>query len=469
MPKKTFTATTCAAQASATGSGVTLNDFCAYMKEPNKFFFIPCRELWPGSNIDRRFPRVPVLGKNGKPKRGKNGKLITELPTTRITRDNPVEQAVWCPGMPLFIPGRLSVSGSWIERNGVTSFNLYRAPQIKLGDASKAGPWLDHVRKLYGDEADHIIRWLAHRVQRPGEKINHGIVLGGAQGIGKDSLLEPIKRAVGPWNFHEVTPTRIMNSPFTRYAKSVILRINEGRDLGETNRFKFYDHLKTYGAAPPDVLEINEKNLKEYEVANVVGLIITTNYRLDGIYLADDDRRHYVAWSSYKKEDFSSDYWNKLWGWYEAGGFGNVAAYLDGLDISAFDPKKPPPETQTFDDIVEANRPLEEAELADVLDKLGTPDPDKPGEIIWPKAVTAADLIAKATGALPEWLMSQVGRKAVRYRLENLGYVGVKNPDIKDGRWKIGGARQTVYVRTNLSPKERLEAAREVQIKGTEA
>src|SRR5262249_61912576 len=105
------------------------------------------------------------------------------------------------------------------------------------------------------------------------------------------------------------------------------------------------------------------------------------------------------------------------WGWYEAGGFGNVAAYLDGLDISAFDPKKPPPETQTFDDIVEANRPLEEAELADVLDKLGTPDPGKPGEIMWPKAVTGAGMIAQATGALPGGLMSQVGPKACRYRL----------------------------------------------------
>src|SRR5262245_19668182 len=467
MPKKTFTATTSTVPASVTGSGVTLDDFCAYMKEPNKFFFIPCRELWPGSNIDRRFPRVPVLGKNGRPKRGKNGKPVTILPSTWITKNNPVEQAVWYPGMPLFIPGRLNVNGSWIERDGVTSFNLYRAPQTKLGEDNDDGTWLNLVLKIYPDDADHIVRWLAHRVQRPGEKINHGIVLGGAQGIGKDTLLEPVRQAVGPWNFHEVTSTRIMNSPFTRYAKSVILRINEGRDLGETNRFKFYDHLKTYGASPPATLEINEKNLKEYEVPNVVGLIITTNYRLDGIYLAEDGRRHYVAWSGCKKEDFPSGYWNELWGWYEASGFGHVAAYLDGLDISAFNPKKPPPETQTFNDIVEANRPLEEAELADVLDKLGTPDPDKPGEIIWPKAVTAADLIAKATGTLPEWLMSQVGRKAVRYRIENLGYVGVKNPDAKDGRWKIGEARQTVYVQTSLSLKERLEAAREAQTRGT--
>jgi hypothetical protein len=62
--------------------------------------------------------------------------------------------------------------------------------------------WLAHIRKIYPDDADHIIAWLAHRVQRPGEKINHALVLGGEPGIGKDSMLEPVKYAVGPWNFH---------------------------------------------------------------------------------------------------------------------------------------------------------------------------------------------------------------------------------------------------------------------------
>jgi hypothetical protein len=52
--------------------------------------------------------------------------------------------------------------------------------------------------------------WLAHRVQQPQEKINHALVLGGPQGIGKDSLLEPVKRAVGPWNVAEVSPQHVL-------------------------------------------------------------------------------------------------------------------------------------------------------------------------------------------------------------------------------------------------------------------
>ena len=45
------------------------------------------------------------------------------------------------------------------------------------------------------------------------------------------------------------------------------------------------------------------------------------------------------------------------------------------LDISSFDPKAPPPKTPAFWAIVDASRVPEDAELADVLDRLGNPAP----------------------------------------------------------------------------------------------
>ena len=54
------------------------------------------------------------------------------------------------------------------------------------------------------------------------------------QGIGKDTLFEPVKRAVGPWNVAELSP-RQMTGRFNGFAKSVILRINEAHDLGATS------------------------------------------------------------------------------------------------------------------------------------------------------------------------------------------------------------------------------------------
>jgi hypothetical protein len=36
--------------------------------------------------------------------------------------------------------------------------------------------------------------------------------LGGGHGIGKDTLLEPFKHAVGPWTFAEVSPPHLVGS-----------------------------------------------------------------------------------------------------------------------------------------------------------------------------------------------------------------------------------------------------------------
>ena len=166
---------------------VSMEDFCRYLIQPNAYFFIPCRELWPGSSVNARLPRVPVLTKSGQPKRDKNGKAIS-IPATKWIDDNRrVEQTTWHPGLPMFITDRLAVAGGWVEKRGTTSFNLYRAPRIIPGDSGKAKPWLDHIHKIYPDDAEHIIRWLAHHRQHPGNKVNHALILGGGQGIGKDS------------------------------------------------------------------------------------------------------------------------------------------------------------------------------------------------------------------------------------------------------------------------------------------
>jgi hypothetical protein len=268
-------------------------------------------------------------------------------------------------------------------------------------------------------DADHIVRWLAHRIQRPNEKINHALVLGGAQGIGKDTLLEPVKHAVGPWNFFEVSPQQMLGR-FNGFLKSVILRVSEARDLGEVDRFAFYDQMKAYMAAPPDVLRVDEKNLREHSVPNVTGVIITTNHKTDGIFLPADDRRHFVAWSDLTKDDFTPAYWNNFWNWYYSGGIGHVAAYLAYLDLSAFDPKAPPPKTAAFWDVVNSNRAPEDAELADALDAMGNPD-----------AVTLDQIRRMATGDIQGWLSDVKHRRAIPHRLERCGYTQVNNDNAK--------------------------------------
>jgi hypothetical protein len=348
----------------------------------------------------------------------------------------------------MIIQDKLVADGGWIEREGVRCFNLYRPPAVELGDPTQAQPWVDHVRRVFGSSAGHTISWLAHRVQRPEEKINHALVLGGMQGIGKDTLLAPVKYAVGPWNFLEVSPHHLLGR-FNGYLKSVILRVSEARDLGDVNRFQLYDHLKSYTASPPDVLRIDEKHLREYSIFNCTGLVITTNHKADGIYLPADDRRHFVAWSDCTKEKFAPAYWDKIWSWYARGGNRHVAEYLAKTDLDDFDAKAPPPRTQAFWDIVDASRAPEDAELADVLDKLGNPD-----------ATTLVSITNQTNGTFRSWIEDRKNRRVIPYRMEQCGYVPVRNDAAKDGLWKINATRQVVYTKEALSLRDRLAAAR---------
>jgi hypothetical protein len=432
------------------GTTVTVDDFYAYM-EMHNYIFAPTRATWPGTSVNSRLPPMPLLDGEGKPILDAKGNWRFIPANQWLDQNRPVEQMTWVPGQPMLIRGRFLADGGFIERAGITAFNLYREPTLQHGDANLAGTCLDHVKRVYPDDADHIIKWLAHRVQRPHEKINHAIVLGGAQGIGKDTLLELAKRAIGPWNFSEVSPTNVLGR-FNGFLKSVILRISEARDCGEFDRYKFYDHTKSLIAAPPDVLRVDEKNLREYSVPNVCGVVITTNHKTTGIYLPADDRRHYVAWSDLTRDDFDNEYWEKLWRWYDASGDGHVAAYLTELDLRAFNPKAPPLKTQAFWEIVGSSRAPGDDEMQDAIVALGCPD-----------ALTLAQIIFHSEGAQPEFALFLRDRKNSRlipHRLEACGYVSVRCDTTTDGRWKVGGRNVMVYSKTTLSIRERIAAAR---------
>jgi hypothetical protein len=416
---------------------ISLADFLAHMPD-HKYIFVPTRDLWPAASVDSSI-QWPY---------GLNGKKMK--PSRWLDANQSVEQMTWAPGLPLLIENKLIDTGGWIVHYGCTCFNQYRPPTLRHGDANQAGPWLEHLAKVYPDDVEHITRWLAHRVQHPEQKLNHALVLGGKHGIGKDTILEPVKMAVGPWNTHEVSPGAMLGR-FNGFVKSVILRVSEARDLGDVDRFAFYDHTKALIAAPPDVIRVDEKNVREYPVPNLCGVVITTNHKSDGLYLPADDRRHYVAWSDLSREKFDTDYWNRLWQWYGNGGIGHVAAYLANLDLFGFDPKAPPAKTEAFWHIVNAARPPEESELADILDKLR-----------WPDAITLADLVSRARMEHPDfadWLSDRRHRRQIPHRLESAGYENVRNPAAKEGQWAINGKRQNVYAKTTLSIKERHAAA----------
>ena len=179
--------------------------FAKYMRQPRSaaiedFFFYspknlcifePTGELWAAGSVNMQ---VQAPAKKMQP-------------VTWLANNRAIAQMTWAPGEPKIIEDKLIDEGGWFDHPGAKVFNNYRPPTIARS-SGKVKLWRDHLYRICPKgEAENVEMWLAHRVQRPEEKINHALVVGGAQGIGKDTMFEPVKRAVGPWNWREISPT----------------------------------------------------------------------------------------------------------------------------------------------------------------------------------------------------------------------------------------------------------------------
>ena len=299
----------------------------------------------------------------------KTGKPETIQPSAWLARHAPVEQMTWAPGLPQLIRDNLIGDGGWIEHEGVTVFNLYRPPKhrARRRDQSRA---MDRACQ------DHLSRRGRphHRVARPSR----------AATAREDQPRARPRRPSGHRQGHparagQARRWRRGTSPRSRRSRCSAASTassrasccgSEATDMGEFDRFKLYAHMKTmHRRAAGRAAGRREEPARAY-VFNVCGVVLTTNHKTDGIYLPADDRRHFVAWSEKTKDDFAEAVLERPLAVVRSGGFGHVAAYLAEFDLSDFNPKAPPTKTAAFWAIVDANRPPEDAELADVLDEL---------------------------------------------------------------------------------------------------
>src|SRR5262249_4196265 len=147
----------------------TLDDLCSYAPS-RACIYLPCKTMWPNASVDDRISPQPLLDASGSPVLTK-GKVTMIPASVWLAKHRSVEALTWDPGKPEFVHNCVVADGGYIDKPGATTLNFYRPPpDIKLGDPAKAQRWVDHWKLLYPDDANHIIAWLACRVQRPGDK-----------------------------------------------------------------------------------------------------------------------------------------------------------------------------------------------------------------------------------------------------------------------------------------------------------
>jgi hypothetical protein len=229
----------------------------------------------------------------------------------------------------LYAPGDLVMIPS--SNSSLPVFNLWRPTThgTLMATAAQVKPWLDHVEFVMGSrfEAERFIKWCAFAAQHPECKPNWHFLIMSLQGFGKDTLVQPVKLAVGDGNWKETLIFKL-SEPFNGVVETKLLIVGETRqsDYGFTSAHDVGTRLKELLARPPETLTINKKHMHPYEIPNRVAVILFSNEE-NPLYLERGQRRvHVVNRRDAKAEP--PDYYQNLWAWLKQGGDELAASYL---------------------------------------------------------------------------------------------------------------------------------------------
>lgn len=407
-----------------------------YYGPGNNYVYRPTTSFWIAPAVDAA---VSPVNENGKIIKASDWLRMNALVTS---------MTVWPEGDDDIIKGKDCRNGALVDVVGAATFNAYKRPTIELGDARLAGPFVDHVRRVFNKpgDADQFLNYMAHRVQRPWEKPRFALLLAGDQGVGKDTAVEFCIPAIGSWNVANIEPA-IMDSAFNEYVATTLVRISEAANLHEMTKWAFNEKTKTLIAGQPDDATINPKYGQKYSVKVYCGVIITTNHLANGIYIPEGDRRYdVIAAASFAEMGVVGDeakraYFGELWDWFLEGGDRHVAAYLHGRSLEGWSASNGQRKTAAHRTVVTSGM-VGDHWLQDALDEIErVVGEEKMG-------VIRADWIVQAATRNGEMKAQEV-RARLGHAMKRHGYEAHVNPLSNDGRFKISGRNVVVYRRGN--------------------
>lgn len=406
------------------------------------------REFWP-TRQDRR-----------------NGRQIPYEPSIAINDVDTgltVEGATWWPGEDVFIQNTVITNRGAMRKKGAQTYNTYVEPdRDNLRDDQMPDKWIEHVKKIFPEpvEHEHFFDFAAHMVQRADEKVNHGIVMAGVQGIGKDTALLPLRRAVGEWNTAEIEPDAVSDK-YNAYVKSVMLVINEVRPHDEDHKASnFYNQLKPLLASPPEMLPMEMKYQNVIYVRNLCHVVLTTNDPLT-MYIPPEDRRLFVMNSPLpdprKNPVFPPGYFEDIYKYLHDGGIDAVIRWLLNRNILTFNAGDPPPVTAGKLAIIGSANEVRRTAIDTVFELYA----QCVGGEKRPSVVFVADLLGFVNSGPffddRDAMVKAITAKNLHFKMDERGYAMVKNPDGTE--WRNGKFRsRAAFVDKSLPPSEQLEA-----------
>lgn len=442
----------------------SINDF-RYDEIQEKYWDTTTGQLLAARSVDGAIPETEWPTRPDK----RTGNPIPVAPSKAInavTTGLTVEGSTWWPGLPRYIQDKVITDRGPLDVKGAVTYNTYVAPDhSNLRYDQNPDMWINHVKFLFPDpvEHEHFFDFAAHMIQKPHEKINHGIVIAGKQGIGKDTMLLPLRYGVGEWNVAEIDPDAITRQ-YNPYVKSVMLMINEVRPLdGEHKSSNFYNQLKPLLAAPPEMLPMEMKYANVIYVRNLAHVILTTNDLLT-MYIPPEDRRLFVMNSPIPDPKvtpvFAPEYFENMYEYLMNGGIDAVVNWLKNRNVNVLDAGAPPKMTSGKAAAIESAHLIRRSLADEIIEEFNS----KTKGLTFRKVVFAKDILdfIRSSNLFDdrERAIKAVQAKNFHFKMEEHGFEPLKNPEASE--WRCGKFRSRVaFVDKSIPYEDRVVAALE--------
>ena len=282
---------------------------------------------------------------------GDEGKQVS-VPRVWMTDERrvEVEDLRYVPGGEAIVPGEY--------------LNLWRGMGVEP-EPGDVGPWLELLEHNVAEASlrEWMVQWFAYPLQNLGAKTATFLHLWGPPGTGKQALLAPLMRIYG--GNAVIIGKRELSADFNHiYAARQFVNVDELHGGSEAGATAVANKVKMLVTG--EKIVVNKKRDPEYEIANCLQAVSTSNY-LDSIKLDKDDRRcavvHYAGaprWGQPK--------WEAYWQWVDNGGAEALYAWLLGQDLSQFDPKGWAPGSEHKQEMTRATLSREQAWVEDLME-----------------------------------------------------------------------------------------------------
>jgi len=316
--------------------------------------------------------------------------------------------------------------------------NAYRPAGVERveGDVS---PFLSHLERLLPVASDRasLLMWMAALTQRPGRLIRWAPVIQGVEGNGKTFFATCMRSIIGDKYASELRPQTILKEHNGWLYEKLFVSVEEIDMRG--SKYEMADILKPYLSNP--YVEYRIMRTDAFTAPNVANWMLFTNHR--GAVPKTDRERRYAIFHTVQQtfDDLArygmvGDYFKRLYGWAEAGGYAAVADYLARLDISSLSGRAP--HTSSTAEAIEDSRPADEQAVLDAIAE------NQPGfRNGWLSAHAVKRVLADAG--------LSISRRALGRIPQNLGYRKIMQaPTLIPHE---GGARPIIYSKIDRRPE----------------